>query len=98
MLAAYRVYAKGRTKPRPFAETKLDEQRLARWVEYLKVKTRPELAKWHAATDANRKEIAAQYQEEFRRSAYQYDQDLSWWKQAQEVSHRPARWLARAPK
>jgi Protein of unknown function (DUF1553) len=34
-------------------------------------------------TDANRKDIVAQYQEEFHRSAYQYDRDVSWWKQAQ---------------
>ena len=53
-----------------------------RWVDYLKDTTRPELAKWRAATDENRKAVAAEYQEEFRRSAYQYDQDLSWWKQA----------------
>ena len=45
--------------------------------------TRPELAKWHAATDANRSAIAAEYQEEFHRSAYQYDQDMGWWRQAQ---------------
>ena len=30
------------------------------------------------------KQIAAEYQEDFRRSAYQYDQDLSWWKQARK--------------
>ncbi len=28
--------------------------------------------------------MAAQYQERFRQSAYQYDQDLSWWKSTQE--------------
>ncbi len=83
MLAAYRVYAKGEAVAAVAAATKLDEKQLARWVEYLKDSKRPELAKWHAATDANRKDIAAEYQEEFRRSAYQYDQDLSWWKQAQ---------------
>jgi len=79
MLAAYRVYA----QKEPISnESKLDTAQLARWVDYLKDRKRPELAKWHASTDANRKEIAAQYQEEFRRSAYQYDQDLSWWKEA----------------
>ena len=55
MLAAYRVYGKGEALTAVAADTKLDEQALQRWVEYLKVKTRPELAKWHAATDANRK-------------------------------------------
>ena len=41
--------------------------------------------KWHAATgrEPQNRTIAAEYQEEFRRSAYQYDQDLSWWKEAQ---------------
>ena len=82
MQAAYRVYGKGEALAAVAAATKLDETRLALWVEYLKSK-RPELAKWNAATEANLKEIAAEYQEEFRRSAYQYDQDLSWWKQAQ---------------
>ena len=82
MLAAYRVYGEGETLTAASRDAKLDEQRLGRWVEYLKVKTRPELAKWHRSTDANRREIAAQYQEEFRRSAYQYDQDLSWWQKA----------------
>jgi hypothetical protein len=82
MLAAYRVYAKGEALAAVAADTKLDEN-LSRWVEYLKDGRHPELAKWRAATDANRKDVAAEYQEEFRRSAYQYDQDLSWWKQAQ---------------
>jgi len=75
MLAAYRVYAKGETVGR-------EDKQLTRWVEYLKDPKRPELAKWHSATDATRADIAAQYQEDFRRSAYQYDQDLNWWKQA----------------
>ncbi len=83
MLAAYRVYAKNEALPQVAAEAKLEEPQLARWVEYLKDRSRPELAHWRAATDANRKNTAAEYQEEFRRSAYQYDQDLSWWKQAQ---------------
>ncbi len=81
MQAAYRVYGKGEVLAAVAASTRLDEAQLARWVEYLK-SDRPELAKWHAAGDANREQIAAEYQEEFRRSAYQYDQDLSWWKQA----------------
>jgi len=63
----------------PSAQTDLDKDKLAKWSRYLSEKSRPELAKWRAATDANRKDIAAQYQEEFRRSAYQYDQDLNWW-------------------
>jgi hypothetical protein len=83
MLAAYLVYSKGESAADVAASTKLDEKQLARWVDYLKDGKGPELAKWRAATDANRKDIAAGYQEEFRRSAYQYDQDLSWWKQAQ---------------
>ncbi len=83
MQAAYRVYAKGEALTAVAAETKLDEKQLARWVEYLKDGKGAELAKWRAATDANRKDVAAEYQEDFRRSAYQYDQDLSWWKQAQ---------------
>jgi hypothetical protein len=82
MLAAYRVYGKGEAAAAVAADTRLDAQQLTRWVEYLKDNKRPELAKWHAATDANRQDIAAQYQEDFRRSAYQYDQDLSWWQQA----------------
>jgi len=82
MLAAYSVYDEGQTLTAASRDAKLDEQGLGRWVEYLKVKTRPELAKWHRSTAANRREIAAQYQEEFRRSAYQYDQDLSWWQKA----------------
>jgi hypothetical protein len=81
MLAAYRVYANGEDVAVVTGDTKLDEN-LARWVNYLKDVSRPELVKWRAATDDNRKAIAAEYQEEFRRSAYQYDQDLSWWKEA----------------
>jgi len=83
MLAAYRVYAQRESAAAVAAEMKLDEHQLTRWVDYLIDQQRPELARWRAATDANRNDIAAQYQEEFRRSAYQYDQDLSWWKQAQ---------------
>ena len=83
MQAAYRVYGRNEPLPAVAAETKLDEKSLALWVEYLKVKTHPELAKWHAANDATRPDVAARYQEDFRRSAYQYDQDISWWKQAQ---------------
>ncbi len=82
MQAAYRVYAKGEAVADVAASTKLDEKQLARWVDYLKDGKGAELAKWRAARDANRKDVAAEYQEEFRRSAYQYDQDLSWWKQA----------------
>lgn len=82
MLAAYRVYEKAEPAAKVAADSKLDERRLNGWVEYLKLKTRPELAKWHAATDADRQHIAEQYQEDFRRSAYQYEQDLSWWRQA----------------
>ena len=74
MLAAYRVYAKGEALDAVGAD--------ARWVDYLKDANRPELAKWRAATDQNSQAVAAEYQEEFRRSAYQYDQDLSWWKGA----------------
>jgi hypothetical protein len=81
MLAAYRVYANGEDVAVVAAATKLDAN-LTRWVGYLKDTTRPELAKWRGATDQNRKAIAAEYQEEFRRSAYQYDQDLNWWKEA----------------
>ena len=83
LLAAHRVHAKGESATSVASETKLDAKTLARWIDYLKDRNRPELAKWFAATDANRKDIADQYQEDFRRSAYQYDQDLSWWKQAQ---------------
>jgi cytochrome c553 len=53
-----------------------------KWAAYLADKSRPELAKWRAATPANREQIAKEYQEDFRRSAYQYDQNLSWWKTA----------------
>jgi hypothetical protein len=82
MQAAYRVYAKGETVATVASATNLDEKQLSRWVDYLKDRRRPELAKWHAANDANRKDIAAQYQEDFRRSAYQYDQDVNWWEEA----------------
>jgi len=83
MLAAYRIYAHGEVLSAVAIDAKLDEKALARWVEYLKDPHRPELASWRAATDANRQAVAAQYQEDFRRSAYQYSQDLNWWKEAQ---------------
>jgi hypothetical protein len=73
--------ATGRERPSASAPC-LDQTQLTRWVEYLKDRKRPELSKWHAATDANRADIAAQYQEDFRRSAYQYDQDVNWWEEA----------------
>ena len=79
MFAAYRVYAKHEA-----AEPKLDAKLLGKWVAYLNDTNRPELSRWYSATDADRVEAAAQYQEDFRRSAYQYDQDLSWWKGTQE--------------
>jgi len=83
MLAAYRVYAGHEALAAVAADAKLDEKALTRWVEYLGDSKRPELANWRSATDANRKDAAAQYQEDFRRSAYQYDQDMSWWRQAE---------------
>jgi cytochrome c553 len=83
MLAAYRVYGNREPLDAVAAASKLDSRQLSRWVEYLKNPKAPELTRWHAATNANRKDIAAQYQEEFRQSAYQYDQDLNWWKEAQ---------------
>ncbi len=83
MLAAYRVYSRGEGVAGVAAETKLNEKQLSRWIDYLRDEQRPELAKWRAAGDTDRKDIAAWYQEEFHRSAYQYDQDMSWWKQAQ---------------
>ncbi len=52
------------------------------WAAYLNDATRPELAKWRAAKPGERERIAKEYQEDFRRSAYQYDQNLSWWKTA----------------
>jgi len=82
MQAAYRVYAENEPIAAVAADTKLDPKQLARWVEYLKDKKRPELAGWQAATNRTRADIAAQYQEDFRRSAYQYEQDLGWWRQA----------------
>ncbi len=82
MLAAYRVYAKNEAVAAVASATKLDAQQLTRWVEYLKDTKHPELAKWHTATDANRQDVAAEYQEDFRRSAYQYDQDVNWWEEA----------------
>ena len=83
MLAAYRVYAQGEPLAAVAADTKLDPQQLSGWVQYLKTSKAPELARWRAATNANRNAAADQYQEEFRQSAYQYDQDLSWWQGAQ---------------
>jgi hypothetical protein len=93
MQAAYSVYAKGeqpcasnpllnRARQQASCTPALDTTQLSRWVEYLKDPKRAELAKWRAATDANRKDIAAEYQEDFRRSAYQYDQDVNWWEEA----------------
>ena len=84
MVAAYRVYGKGEGIAAVASDTKLDEKTLALWIAYLSDQKPVELAKWHAATDTNRGEIAAQYQEDFRKSAYQYDQDLSWWKNARQ--------------
>jgi hypothetical protein len=84
MLAAYRVYAKGEAPASVAAETQLDPKQLTRWGAYLKNRKAPELARWHAATDANRKDLAAQYQQEFHQSAYQYEQDLDWWKNAEQ--------------
>jgi hypothetical protein len=79
MLAAYRVYAKHES-----ADPKLDAALLAKWVDYLNGPHRPELAHWREATDLSRAEVAAAYQEDFRRSGYQYDQDLNWWKETQQ--------------
>ena len=72
-------------KERDGQEAKIAENMLAptgKWVAYLKDGTRPELTLWRAATPATREKVAKEYQETFRRSAYQYDQDLSWWKGA----------------
>ena len=83
MLAAHRVYGNHEALETVAAETKLNPKQLAAWVDCLQDPKHAELAKWRAATDANRKEIAAQYQEDFRRGAYQYEQDMGWWRQAQ---------------
>ncbi len=84
MLAAYRVYAKDEPLAKVAGDAKLDAPSLERWVAYLKVASRPELAKWRTASDENRKHLAELYQEEFKRSSYQYQQDLSWWKEARQ--------------
>ncbi len=84
MAAAYRVYAKNEPLAAVAAETKLDAKLLGAWVSYLSQKDRPELAKWHAATDATRQQVAREYQDEFHRGAAQYDQDMGWWRQAQQ--------------
>jgi hypothetical protein len=84
MLAAYRVSAKHEAAAAVAAETKLDAAKLDQWLKYL-ASNAPELAKWKAAasgTDQQRAAVAAEYQEDFRKSAYQYDQDLSWWNTA----------------
>ena len=83
MVAAYRVYGKHEALEAVASDSKLDDKQLNRWVEYLKVPARPELAKWAAANDSNRRQIALSYQADFKRSAYQYDQNLSWWRQAE---------------
>ena len=84
MLAAYRVYSKHEGLNAVAADTKLDSAKLGRWVAYLKDDTRPELKNWRGATDATRQHVAEEYQGEFGRGAYQYDQNLSWWKQARK--------------
>jgi mono/diheme cytochrome c family protein len=84
MLAAYRVYAKHEALDAVAADTKLDPAKLGRWAAYLKDDTRPELKNWRAATDGTRQHVAEEYQGEFSRGAYQYDQNLSWWKQARK--------------
>ena len=76
-ISSYMLAAAGQTSALPNP----DPEQLARWSAYLK-SSAPELAKWRAATAANREQIAKEYQEDFRRSAYQYDQNLSWWKTA----------------
>jgi hypothetical protein len=84
MLAAYRVYAEAEPLASVAADTKLDAKQLSRWVQYLRLSKAPELARWRNATGANRQDIAAQYQQDFHQSAYQYEQDLDWWKNAQQ--------------
>ena len=85
MLAAHRVYAKGEPPAQVASDTGLDAGLLNRWVEYLKSPARPELAKWREANDETRKRIAEQYQADFKRAAYQYDQNLSWWGNARRA-------------
>ncbi len=84
MLAAYDVYAGGRPAASAIGESGLDAAMLDRWVEYLRDKTRPELARWHAATAATRPEVARQYAADFKAGMYQYDQDLGWWNGARK--------------
>jgi len=81
MLAAYRVTAKHESAAYVAAGAGLDPARLEKWVQYLGTNA-PELAQWRAATDATRPAVAAEYREAFHKSAYQYDQDLSWWNTA----------------
>ena len=54
MLAAYRVYGKGEALAAVAAATKLDENATRPLGGIPQDATRPELAKWRAATDANR--------------------------------------------
>ncbi len=84
MLAAWNVNAKSVSIADAAAADKLDPATLTKWAAYLKVATRPELAKWRAATDANRKQIAEEYKQDFHNGAYQHEQDLSWWKTARQ--------------
>lgn len=87
MQAAWLVYGKGvpgEQVAKVAADAGLDQKELERWAAYLAAKGHPELAKWRAASDQNRAAVAKEYEAEFGRSAYQYDQDLSWWKQAHQ--------------
>ena len=92
MQAAYRVYAKGEDDGRSGRSRRnsIRNNSPAGW-NTSKTTSAQNSRSGMAATDANRKEIAAQYQEDFHRSAYQYDQDLSWWKEARAASPTRAR-------
>ncbi len=82
MTAAHEVYARSQPLAETAAKAKVEPAMLGRWVAYLGDRTRPELAKWHQATDDSRAKAAEHYEIEFKQAADQYDRNLSWWTNA----------------
>jgi cytochrome c553 len=82
MMAAHEIYARNQPPAETAAKAKLEAGMLDRWVFYLRGRGRPELGKWHQASDDSRARIAEHYQIEFKQAADQYDRNLNWWTNA----------------
>jgi mono/diheme cytochrome c family protein len=82
MLAAYKVYSDGGKPEEVARQMNLSEEVLKRWVKFLKPEdlTPQHLLAWRKASDANRAEVAKEYQQRFQTRLHEWDEGIEKWR------------------